>query len=68
MLNISHSKAILTVDLFYEKCEVYLHDTIDVTKLMGYIEKKNTENPEYKMTLFYCAVTGLARMVKEQPM
>lgn len=49
-------------------CEVYLHDTIDATELMRYIEKKNTENPEYKMTLFHCAVTGLARMVKERPM
>lgn len=46
-------------------CEVYLNDTIDVTELMQYIEKKNTE---YKMTLFHCAVTGLARMIKERPM
>lgn len=49
-------------------CEVYLNDTIDATELVRYIEKKNTENPEYKMTLFHCAVTGLARMVKERPM
>lgn len=49
-------------------CEVYLNDTLDATELLKFIEKKNLENPEYKMTIFHCAITGLARMVKERPL
>lgn len=48
-------------------CEVYLHDVIDATELMKFIERKNQANPEYKMTIFHCAITGLARMVMERP-
>lgn len=47
--------------------EVYLHDTIDATELIRYLEKKN-ENLDYKVTLFHCLLTGLARMVKERPL
>lgn len=49
-------------------CEVYLNDSFDATELVKFIEKKNAENPEYKMTLFHCAITGLARMVRERPL
>ena len=35
--------------------EVYLHDVIDATELVRYLEKKN-ENLDYKITLFHCAV------------
>ena len=48
-------------------CEVYLHDTIDVTELLKFLEKKNEEHPAYKTTLFHCVVAGLARMVNERP-
>ena len=48
-------------------CEVYLNDQIDATELVKYLQKKNTEHPEYKTTVFHCAVTGMARMVKERP-
>ena len=47
--------------------EVYLHDTIDVTELIRYLEKKN-EGLDYKITLFHCAITAFARMVKERPL
>lgn len=47
--------------------EVYLHDVIDATELVRYLEKKN-ENLDYKVTLFHCAITGLARMVRERPL
>ncbi len=47
--------------------EVYLNDTIDATELVRYLEKKN-ENLDYKITLFHCAITGLARMVRERPL
>lgn len=49
-------------------CEVYLHDTIDATELVQYLEQKNAENPEHKITIFHCAIAGLARMVKERPL
>ena len=31
-------------------CEVYLHDTIDVTEMMKYVERKNAEHPDLKTT------------------
>ena len=49
-------------------CEVYLNDTIDATELMAYLERRNAEHPNYKTTLFHCAVAGMARMVKERPL
>ena len=49
-------------------CEVYLHDTLDITDLMAWLEKKNAEHPDYKTTVFHCAITGLARMVRERPL
>ena len=49
-------------------CEVYLHDTIDATEVLKYIEDKNAQHPEYKTTLFHCAITALARMVRERPL
>lgn len=48
--------------------EVYLHDTIDATELVKYLEKKNAEHPDYKTTVFHCAVAGLARTVRERPL
>ena len=47
--------------------EVYLHDTIDVTELVRYLEKKNA-GLDYKVTVFHCAITCLARMVRERPL
>ncbi len=49
-------------------CEVYLKDDIDATNLMAYLEKKNAEHPEYKTTVFHCAITALARMAMERPL
>ncbi len=49
-------------------CEVYLHDVIDATELVRYMERKNAAHPEYKTTVFHCAITGLARMLKERPL
>ena len=48
-------------------CEVYLSDTIDATELVKYLEKKNKEL-DYKVTLFHCTVTMLARMIWERPL
>lgn len=49
-------------------CEVYLHDTLDATELMKFLEKRNAEHPEFKTTIFHCFLLGLARMVKERPL
>ncbi|MBD5150304.1 MAG: 2-oxo acid dehydrogenase subunit E2 [Oscillibacter sp.] len=48
-------------------CEVYLNDTIDATELVKYLEKKNA-GLDYKVTLFHCTVTMLARMIRERPL
>lgn len=48
--------------------EVYLHDLIDATELVKYLEEKNASHPEYKTTIFHCAVVGMARMVMERPL
>ncbi len=48
-------------------CEVYLHDTIDVTDLMEFIKKKNEEHPDYKTTFFHCVIAAAAKMVRERP-
>ena len=47
--------------------EVYLHDTIDATELMEFIEKKNLEHPDLKTTFFHCVIAAVARMVRERP-
>ena len=47
--------------------EVYLHETMDATEVVRYLEKRNGEL-DFKMTLFHCVITGLARMVNERPL
>ncbi|MCR4950991.1 MAG: 2-oxo acid dehydrogenase subunit E2 [Solobacterium sp.] len=47
--------------------EVYLNDTIDVTELMKYLEKKNEGRTDNKVKIFHCVITALARMVRERP-
>lgn len=49
-------------------CEVYLHETIDCTEILKYLEAQNVgREKDERMTLFHCIVTGVARMVKERP-
>lgn len=48
--------------------EVCLHDVIDATELMKYLEKKNAEHPDYKTTVFHAALVALTRMVRERPL
>ena len=49
-------------------CEVYLHDTIDVTEMLEFVGKKNRENPELKTTFFHCVIAACAKMVNERPL
>lgn len=48
-------------------CEVYLHQEIDITDLLRYLETKNTPDAPYKTTLFHCVVAMVARAVNERP-
>ncbi len=48
-------------------CEVYLNDKLDATELLQYLERKNTQHPEFKTTVFHCMIMGIARMVRERP-
>ena len=47
--------------------EVYLHEDIDITELLKYMEAKNGPDAPYKTTLFHCFVAMLARAVNERP-
>ena len=49
-------------------CEVYLHDTIDVTELLKFVEEKNKQHPDLKTTFFHCVIAATAKMVKERPL
>ncbi len=49
------------------EAEVYMNDTLDVTELLKYIQKKN-ESGERKVTLFHCIVAAVARTVKMRPL
>ena len=48
-------------------CEVYLNDSIDVTELMSFIEKKNLSHPDFKTTVFHCFLFSVAKMIRERP-
>jgi hypothetical protein len=47
--------------------EVYLHQEIDITDLLTYLNQKNGPDAPYKTTLFHCLVTILARVLNERP-
>ena len=49
-------------------CEVYLHDTIDVTEMVKFVEQKNAEHPDLKTTFFHCVIVAVAKMVRERPL
>ncbi len=49
-------------------CEVYLNELIDATELVRFVDKKNAEHPEYKTTVFHCAIVAMARMLRERPL
>lgn len=48
-------------------CEVYLHQEIDVTELLKFIDEKNGPDAPFKTTLFHCFVTMFARVINERP-
>lgn len=50
------------------ECEVCLQDKLDITDLVRYLDEKNASHPDYKTTVFHCAITALARMLRERPL
>ena len=48
-------------------CEVYLHQELDITELLKYVESKNTPGAPFKTTLFHCFVAMVARVCNERP-
>jgi hypothetical protein len=47
-------------------CEVYLHDKLDVTEVLKYLDAKNASHPDYKTTIFHAMIIAVGRMVKER--
>lgn len=47
--------------------EVFIRQKFDVTELLKFIERKNQEHPELKITIFHTVVTAIARTIKERP-
>lgn len=47
--------------------EVFLHDYVDITQLLPYIDEKNRRGENYRTTLFHCIVFAIAKMVLERP-
>jgi len=47
--------------------EVCLHDVIDATELLKFIEEKNKQHDNYKTTIFHCVVVCVARILRERP-
>ncbi len=48
-------------------CEVCCRDVIDATELLIFLEKRNAEHPDYKTTVFHCALLVIARIIRERP-
>lgn len=46
--------------------EVYLHQEIDVTELLKFIDAKNGPDAEYKTTIFHAFVAMVARVINER--
>ncbi len=54
----------LLIDLKPRRCDsdVYINQSIDVTKLVKYIEKKKKENPEIRITYFHAFTMAFAKL------
>jgi len=61
--------SLIMANLFPKRTEseVYLHQELDVTELLRYINEKNTPDAPFKTTFFHCFVAMTARLVNERP-
>lgn len=44
-------------------CEVCMHEELDITELLKYIDEKNIKDSNHKTKLFHCIVTMMVRIV-----
>lgn len=47
--------------------EAYISERIDLTKVDAYIEKRNAENPVFKLTLFHLIVAAILKVIVLRP-
>lgn len=47
--------------------EVYIQENLDVTRLMEYLEEKNSGDADYKTTMFHVFVTAVMKTVYHRP-
>lgn len=47
--------------------EALLNATFDMSNVVSYLEKRNSENPEFKFTIFHIVVAALAKTVYLRP-
>ena len=48
--------------------EVYIEESLDVTSLVKYLEKKNGPGSSYKTTLFHVMATAVGKTVYNRPL
>ncbi len=49
------------------EAEVYLQDSIDVTELLKFLEEKNKNIEDYKITIFHAFVTAISKTIYNRP-
>ena len=47
--------------------ECYLNDTLDITEVLKYVNRKNELHPDYKTTVFHCLIFAIGKMIYERP-
>ena len=55
--------------IFPDRCdnEAFIAERIDLTNVNAYLEKKNTNNPEYRYNLFQVMVTTILKIITLRP-
>ncbi|MEA5027222.1 MAG: 2-oxo acid dehydrogenase subunit E2 [Erysipelotrichaceae bacterium] len=49
------------------EAEVWIKEEVDVTDLLEYIQKKNTDDPSFKTTVFHAMLFAIAKTVYHRP-
>ena len=62
------SLSICTASLYPKRCdnEVSMPVEFDITKLLKYIDEKNSKNPELNIKFFHCFIAALARVLNQR--
>lgn len=48
-------------------CEAYISETIELDAINTYLEKKNTESPDFKYTMFHVILAAIVRVLTLRP-